>query len=112
MCFTNYGKIIHDTLDLNISDSGYYQPLRKYIPRNPDAVSRSIIRASMSMIRGVGKAPSVPPLRWRGGGKSRRKLKTTNKRTNRRTNRRRNTRINRRTNRRRNTRINITKRRN
>ena len=96
-CFKSYGKFIHYTLSSNISPtSKYYRPLRKYIPRDPDAVSRSIIRASMG--RGIGKAPSVPPLRWRGGGKSRRKLKTTNRRRNKRTTKRRNTRTNRRRN--------------
>ena len=97
-CFKSYGKFIHYTLSSNISPtSKYYRPLRKYIPRDPDAVSRSIIRASMG--RGIDKAPSVPPLRWRGGGKSRRKLKTTNRRRNKRTTKRRN----RRTTKRRNT---------
>jgi hypothetical protein len=97
-CFKSYGKFIHYTLSSNISPtSKYYRPLRKYIPRDRDAVSRSIILASMG--RGIGKPPSVPPLHWRGGGKSRGKLKTTNRRRNKRTTKRRN----RRTTKRRNT---------
>jgi hypothetical protein len=107
---SNY--FIHSTYPWNISDSGYYQPLRKYIPRNPETdlyrhLSVGLQKIRMSGIRtrvrekiyNLKKMPEVIRLKTiLEGGKSRRKLKTTNRRTNTRTNRRRNTRINRRRN--------------
>jgi hypothetical protein len=118
-CLKISSRFIHSTYPWNISDSGYYQPLRKYIPRNPDAQYRSSqINSRLQSIRKMGATTGVREKIYNlkkipEGGKSRRKLKTTNRRRNTRTNRRRtNRRTNRRRNTQRNTRINITKRRN
>ena len=90
-------RFIHSTFPQNISDSGFYQPLRKYIPRNPDAQFFSSHRTDGLRNAGIGK-PKIPLKPIQGGGKSRRKLKTTNRRTNRRTTKRRNTRTTKRRN--------------
>ena len=102
-CFKSYGKFIHYTLSSNISPtSKYYRTLGEYIPPNPDAVSYGRLIHGLRSA-GIGKQrvnPQIPlntvPLKTiPKGGKSRRKLKTTNRRTtkrrNTRTNRRRNT---------------------
>lgn len=100
---------IHSTFPHNISsNSKCYQPLRDYIPHNPETdlyrhLSVGLQNSRMSRMSKVAqkldklkmsqKLSTIPE-----GGKSRRKLKTTNRRTNRRTTKRRNTRTNRRRN--------------
>lgn len=100
-------KFIHSTSISNISPIGdYYQHLHDYIPRNPDAQFVSSYRRhrpdSLSSSGHIKRSRDERLLEnsniLNQGGKSRRKLKTTNKRTNRRTTKRRNTRTNRRRN--------------
>ena len=97
------GRFIHSTFPHNISDSGFYQPLRKYIHRNPETdlyrnLSVVLKNSRMSGIT-TGVRKKIYNLnRIPEGGKSRRKLKTTNRRTNRRTTKRRNTRTTKRRN--------------
>lgn len=102
-------RFIHSTFPQKISPTGKkYQPLRHYIVSNPETdlyrhLSVGLRNSRMSMTTtGVRKKihnlKKIPE-----GGKSRRKLKTTNRRTNKRTNRRTTKRRNTRTNRRRNT---------
>lgn len=106
---------IHKTLISNIFPNGkYYQPLRDYIPPNPEgqffsSLSGGPIKRSRGKSSPENSKISKPNLE---GGKSRRKLKTTNKRTNKRTNRRRNKRTTKRRNTRTNRRRNTKKRRN
>jgi hypothetical protein len=112
------GRFIDSTFPHKISPTGKkYQPLRDYIPHNPETLYRhssvGLQNSRMSRMSGMSgittgvrkkiynlkKIPEVIRLNpIPEGGKSRRKLKTTNRRTNRRTTKRRNTRTNRRRN--------------
>ena len=106
------GRFIDSTFPHNISPTGKkYQPLRNYIVSNPETdlyrqLSDGLKNSRMSgMSRMSNVAQKLQKLKMSQklltipkGGKSRRKLKTTNTRTNRRTTKRRNTRTNRRRN--------------